>query len=120
VVKPAGLLQAWDHAVTIRRRVTAFPRSFLVASPYDGSMTEKPPRPLRFLSIEQVAQELNVGEPLVRAMLKSGELRGIQVGGRGVWRIGIADLDAYIEEAYRRTAEKISRGAFAESRASEV
>lgn len=39
--------------------------------------------PLRSLTIEQVPQELNVGEPLVRGILKSGELRGIQVGGRG-------------------------------------
>lgn len=46
-------------------------------------MAEESNRPLRFLSIEQVAQELNVGEPLVRGMLKSGELRGIQLGGRG-------------------------------------
>lgn len=78
-------------------------------------MTEERSQPLRFLTIEQVAQELNVGEPLIRAMLKTGELRGIQVGGRGVWRIGIVDLDAYIEEAYRRTTEKISRGDFAEA-----
>lgn len=78
-------------------------------------MTEEPRRPLRFLTIEQVAEELNVGEPLVRAMLKSGELRGIQVGGRGAWRIGTVDLDAYIVQAYRRTAEKIARGEFTES-----
>lgn len=45
-------------------------------------MDEDSNRPLRFLTIEQVAQELNVGDPLVRGMLKSGELRGIQVGGR--------------------------------------
>jgi excisionase family DNA binding protein len=83
-------------------------------------MTEEPRRPLRFLTIEQVAQELNVGEPLVRAMLKSGELRGIQVGGRGVWRVGIVDLEAYIEKAYRRTTEKISRGDFAEAEVQQV
>ena len=28
-------------------------------------MTEVPRRPLRFLTIEQVAQDLNVGEPLI-------------------------------------------------------
>jgi prophage regulatory protein len=78
-------------------------------------MPDEPLRPLRFLTIEQVAQELNVGEPLVRAMLKSGELRGIQIGGRGVWRIAIADLDAYIEAAYRRTAERISQDNLAEA-----
>jgi excisionase family DNA binding protein len=78
-------------------------------------MTDEPLRPLRFLTIEQVAQELNVGEPLIRAMLKSGELRGMQIGGRGVWRIGIADLDAYIEAAYQRTAERISQDNIAEA-----
>ncbi|MEY9775586.1 helix-turn-helix domain-containing protein [Arthrobacter sp. MW3 TE3886] len=83
-------------------------------------MTEVPRRTLRFLTIEQVAQELNVGEPLIRAMLKSGELRGIQVGGRGVWRVGIADLEAYVDEAYRRTTEKISRGDFAEAEVPEA
>lgn len=78
-------------------------------------MAEESLRPLRFLTIEQVAQELNVGEPLVRGMLRSGELRGIQVGGRGAWRIGRGDVEAYIEQAYLRTAEKIARGDFAES-----
>lgn len=78
-------------------------------------MTEELGRQRRFLTIEQVAQELNVGEPLVRALLRSGELRGIQVGGRGVWRIGAGDVDAYIEAAYRKTAEKVSRGDFAEA-----
>lgn len=78
-------------------------------------MTGEPRRPLRFLTIDQVAQELNVGEPLVRAMLKSGELRGIQVGGRGAWRIGVADIEAYIEWAYLKTAERIANGDFAEA-----
>lgn len=75
-------------------------------------MTEEPRR--RFLTIEQAAEELNVGVPIIRSLLKSGELRGIQIGGRGAWRIGTADIEAYIEEAYRRTAEKIARGGFVE------
>lgn len=78
-------------------------------------MTEEPRRPVRFLTIEQVAQELNIGEPLVRSLLKSGELRGIQVGGRGAWRIGTADVETYIEQAYQRTAEKIAIGEITES-----
>jgi hypothetical protein len=45
-------------------------------------------------------------------MLRTGELRGIQVGGRGVWRIGTADVESYIDQAYRHTAEKITRGDF--------
>jgi excisionase family DNA binding protein len=37
----------------------------------------------RFLTIEQAATELNIGQPLIRALLKNGELRGFQLGGRG-------------------------------------
>lgn len=64
----------------------------------------------RFLTVEQVAEELNVSVSQIRALLKSGELRGIQVGGRNVWRIGAADVEEYITEAYRRTAERIAAG----------
>lgn len=64
----------------------------------------------RFLTIEQVAEELNVGTPSVRALLKTGELRGIQVGGRGMWRIARLDVEDYISDAYRKTAERISSG----------
>jgi excisionase family DNA binding protein len=46
----------------------------------------------------------------IRALLKSGELRGIQVGGRNVWRIAASDVEDYINEAYRRTAERIAAG----------
>lgn len=56
----------------------------------------------RFLTIEQVAEELNVGVPSIRSLLKTGELRGIQVGGRGMWRIARQDVEAYIEAAYQK------------------
>lgn len=64
----------------------------------------------RFLTIEQVAEELNVGTPSIRALLKTGELRGIQVGGRGVWRIGRQDLEDYIQSAYDQTAHRARSG----------
>lgn len=57
-------------------------------------------RAVRFLTIEQVAEELNVGTPVIRTLLKTGELRGIQIGGRGMWRIGRQDVEAYIEAAW--------------------
>jgi excisionase family DNA binding protein len=46
-------------------------------------VSEQPVTKRRFLTIEQVAEELNVGLPQVRTLLKTGELRGIQIGGRG-------------------------------------
>jgi excisionase family DNA binding protein len=64
----------------------------------------------RFLTIEQVADELNVGTPLVRSLLRSGELRGFQLGARNLWRIGIDDLESYISDSYRKTSERISSG----------
>lgn len=64
----------------------------------------------RFLTIEQVAEELNVGAPAIRSLLKTGELRGIQIGGRGIWRISREDLEDYIQAAYRRTSERLREG----------
>lgn len=42
------------------------------------------PRPRRFLTIAQAAEELNVNQNQIRALIKAGELRALQVGGRGV------------------------------------
>lgn len=62
------------------------------------------------MTIEQVAEELSVGLPQIRALLKSGELRGLQIGARGLWRIGMQDFEDYTAEAYRRTAERVEAG----------
>jgi excisionase family DNA binding protein len=43
---------------------------------------EKPRFP-RFLTLSQVREILNVGMPTIYALLSSGELRGLQLGGRG-------------------------------------
>ncbi|WP_371419147.1 helix-turn-helix domain-containing protein [Pseudarthrobacter sp. NamE5] len=64
----------------------------------------------RFLTPTQVAEELNVKPNQIHALIKIGELRAFQVGGRGMWRIGRQDVEDYIAEAYRRTAERIARG----------
>lgn len=72
-------------------------------------MTDEPTKH-RFLTIAQAAEELNVNQNQIRALLSSGELRGIQVGGRGLWRIGANDIEDYIAEAYRRTADRIAAG----------
>lgn len=75
-------------------------------------MTDATPKRPRFLTIEQVAEELSVGAPTVRQLLKTGELRGLQIGGRGLWRIGSQDLEDYINEAYERSATDLGRGNF--------
>ncbi|MEV7661805.1 helix-turn-helix domain-containing protein [Paenarthrobacter sp. NPDC089316] len=62
------------------------------------------------MTIEQVAEELATTEIQIRAMLKSGQLKGIQIGGRNVWRIGRQDLEVFIQDAYRQVSERIADG----------
>jgi excisionase family DNA binding protein len=64
----------------------------------------------RMLTLEQVEEILNLGKPLVYALVRSGELRAAQFGGRGVWRVREDDLEAYIDAAYEKTAERIANG----------
>ena len=72
-------------------------------------MTAEQSQP-RFLTMAQVADELNVKQSLVQGLIRTGELRAFQVGGRGLWRIGRQDVEDYIEQAYRRTAGRIAAG----------
>jgi excisionase family DNA binding protein len=64
----------------------------------------------RMLTLDQVEEVLNLGKPLVYALVRSGELRAVQFGGRGVWRVREDDLRAYIDAAYEKTAERIASG----------
>lgn len=77
-------------------------------------MNEELPKSLRFLTVEQAAQELNVSDAAIRSLLRCGELRGFQIGGRGQWRTGIDDLQAYIDAAYRKVEERVAKGEFAD------
>ncbi|WP_426990811.1 helix-turn-helix domain-containing protein [Pseudarthrobacter sp. Y6] len=72
------------------------------------------PATIRFpkmLTLEDVRDVLNVGMPAVRAMVTSGELRGLQLsGGRRMWRVSEDDLAAYVERCYQETQERIAAG----------
>jgi excisionase family DNA binding protein len=62
------------------------------------------------LSLEQVQEVLNMKAPLVYSLVRSGELKAGQFGGRGIWRVRQDDLLAYIDAAYAKTAERITSG----------
>ncbi|MGR6900822.1 MULTISPECIES: helix-turn-helix domain-containing protein [Micrococcaceae] len=64
---------------------------------------------MRFLRLEDVAEELNVKLPQVRALVKSGELPAIQIGGRGMWRVERVELENYIQRRYAEAREDIAR-----------
>lgn len=85
--------------------------SSLVKRRYDGPVSGEL-KSRRFLTIEQAGEKRNVSYSQIRALLTTGELRAIQVGGRGGWRNGTNDVEDFIAEAYKRTAaEDCGRGA---------
>jgi excisionase family DNA binding protein len=61
----------------------------------------------RFLTMQQVAEELATSVSQVYHMVRSGELPAIKIGGRGQWRIERARLEEYIERQYAETAKFI-------------
>jgi excisionase family DNA binding protein len=61
-----------------------------------------PPLNPRFLTLADVAEVLNVTVRQVYALVRSGDLRGIQIGGRGQWRIEAVELEDYITRQYAR------------------
>jgi len=61
----------------------------------------------RFLTLADVAEELAVSVAQVRVLVRSGELRAIQVGGRNQWRVEASALEEYIQEQYARTRARI-------------
>ena len=50
-----------------------------------------------WLRTSEVAARLRVGEPTIRRLVTTGELRGYRVGR--VWRFRLADVDTYIRGA---------------------
>ncbi len=64
-----------------------------------GTMMEK-----RFLTLADVGEVLNISSSQTYALVRSGELPAIQVGGRGQWRVESAKLEEYIAGAYRKAA----------------
>jgi excisionase family DNA binding protein len=61
----------------------------------------------RFLTLPDVQEILNVSSPQAYALVRSGDLPAIQVGGRGQWRIEAAELERYIERQYAANQARI-------------
>ena len=66
-----------------------------------------PDRP-SFLTLPDVAEVLNVTVRQVYSLVRSGDLRGIQIGGRGQWRVEASELEDYIARQYARAEEVIA------------
>ena len=62
----------------------------------------------RFMQLADVAEVLNISAAQAYALVRSGELPAIKVGGRGQWRVEITVLERYIQDAYTRTRDFVS------------
>ncbi|GAB3565438.1 helix-turn-helix domain-containing protein [Spelaeicoccus albus] len=70
------------------------------------------PVEVRFLPLTDVAEILNVSSAQARALVRSGELRAIKVGGRGQWRVEKTELEKYIQRMYEQTQRDVKADNF--------
>ncbi|MGZ4492565.1 MAG: helix-turn-helix domain-containing protein [Nocardioidaceae bacterium] len=61
----------------------------------------------RFLTLADVAEILNTSQAQVYALVKRRELRAIQIGGRGQWRVEDSKLEEYIQRMYDKAEADI-------------
>lgn len=67
----------------------------------------------RFLTLDDVADELAISRSQVYALVRNGALPAMKVGGRGQWRVERARLELFIEQAHAETGRFITEHPFA-------
>lgn len=66
----------------------------------------------RFLTLADVAETLNISAAQTYALVRSGELPAIKIGGRGQWRVEATELEGYITRMYDETRQFVSTHPF--------
>ena len=66
----------------------------------------------RFLTLADVAEVLSTSSAQVYALVRRGDLKAIKIGGRGQWRVSVADLEAYIDQLYAETEKFVDEHPF--------
>ena len=54
----------------------------------------------QFLTLDTVAETLNITVEDALSLVESGELLGIRVGTRGFWRVEVSQFELFIQHAY--------------------
>jgi excisionase family DNA binding protein len=68
----------------------------------------------RFLTLADVAEILNISASQTYALVRSGELEAIKIGGRGQWRVERDKLESYIARMYDETRQFVAAHPFPE------
>ena len=63
----------------------------------------------RFLTLDDVAEILNVSWSQAYALVRRKELLAIQIGGRGQWRVETSELETFIQRMYAETEARLEQ-----------
>lgn len=61
----------------------------------------------RFIPLAEVSEILDISSAQAYALVRSGDLPAIKVGGRGQWRVEVTELEAYIARMYAQTRDVV-------------
>lgn len=61
----------------------------------------------RFIPLAEVSEILDISSAQAYALVRSGDLPAIKVGGRGQWRVEVTELEAYIARMYAQTRDLV-------------
>ena len=59
----------------------------------------------RFIPLTEVSEILDISSAQAYALVRSGDLPAIKVGGRGQWRVETTALEDYIQRMYTQTRD---------------
>ena len=62
----------------------------------------------RFIPLTEVSEILDISAAQAYALVRSGDLPAIKVGGRGQWRVETTELESYIERMYAETRDFVA------------
>ncbi len=71
----------------------------------------------RFLQLADVCEVLNISSSQAYALVRSGDLPAIRIGGRGQWRVEASELEAFIQRKYSETRQFVTSNPYAGSTA---
>lgn len=69
----------------------------------------------RFLTLDDVAEVLNISVSQAYALVRNNELEAIKIGGRGQWRVERDRLEDYITRMYEQTRRFIETHPFVDA-----
>src|SRR5450759_342079 len=97
------------HTASRNHRVTKPLRHETLAPPGADRMAQ------RFIQLADVSEILDISSAQAYALVRSGELTAIKVGGRGQWRVESSELESYIKRMYSETKTFVAAHPFGQN-----